>query len=71
MQLLAVLALTCGVAMIGVAFIGESTRAEHLHAIESQRPKPTPQMMAPRPLPTDSGDMVYAVGTTYVDRGGY
>ena len=47
-QLFAVLALTCGVTLIGVAFIGELTRAEHLQAIEAQRPKPTPQMMAPR-----------------------
>jgi hypothetical protein len=36
------------------------------------RPKPTPQMMAPdeRP-PLNSNGMIYAVGTTYVDRGGY
>jgi hypothetical protein len=47
--------------MIGVAFIGESTRAERIQAIESQRPKPTPQMMAPRPLPTDSGRVSFGM----------
>ena len=73
MQLFAVLALTCGVTLIGVAFIGESTRAEHMQLIESRKPKPNPQMMTPgeRP-PLNSNGMIYAVGTTYVDgRGGY
>ena len=40
---------------------------------DKEKPRPTPQMMAPgeRP-PIDSNGMVYAVGTTYVDaRGGY
>jgi hypothetical protein len=35
------------------------------------RPKPTPQVMAPQPAPSDSSGMVYAVGSTYVDRRGY
>jgi hypothetical protein len=49
------------VTLICVAFIGESTRAEHRQAIEAQRPKPTPQMMAPRPAPSDSGRASYAL----------
>ena len=66
------LALTCGVALIGVAFIGESTRAEYQRMVEQKKPKPDPQMMAPAPSHGDSSGMVYAVGTTYVDaRGGY
>jgi hypothetical protein len=49
MQLFAVLALTCGVTLIGVAFIGETTRADHRRVVEQQKPKPAPQMTAPAP----------------------
>jgi hypothetical protein len=69
---MAVLLLLIGVAFLGATYAGEVARAavrKH-HADEKQRP--TPQMMAPRPSPSDSGGMVYAIGTTYVDgRGGY
>jgi hypothetical protein len=72
LQLFAVLALTCGVTLIGVAFIGETTRAEHMQLIESRKPKPNPQMMAPtdRP-PVNSNGMVYAAGVRLVAKGGY
>lgn len=70
--MIAVVALACGTALIGVAFIGEQTRAEQLQAIESNKPKPQPQMMAPRePEANERTGMVYAVGSRLVTKAGY
>lgn len=73
-DLIAVVALACGISCLCVAFAGASTRAEQLHQVEMRKPRPTPQMMAPivpiAPEENHSG-MVYAAASRLVAKGGY
>jgi hypothetical protein len=67
---MAVLLLLIGVAFLGATYAGEVARAavrKH-HADEKQRP--TPQMMAPRPAPSDSSRVSFGmIDPIYVGEG--
>jgi hypothetical protein len=67
-QYFAVLLLVIGVAMLGVTYAGEVYRQEAKKA--GDKPKPTPQMMAPRPAPSDSGRVSFGmIEPNYVGKG--
>ena len=67
-----VVATSAALGLLMASMFGSLIALKVTSAGDKGKPSPTPQMMAPDTRPPDNASgVVYAVGTTYVDRGGY